>query len=170
MLSELDATLKAVKAAYDFVTGVRKDHAETERRFDDAVDAVFVACARTRAYLARFEQDLRGLDEADAALPTRATERVVLESQRFRDMMAEAALSDLWREAARRVRAFDGDLHDRLMVKAYCWADPRLFTTKRYGGIRQGLDDIFDEAREMVRRRRDPDALARKGGGGLLPA
>ena len=160
MLTELNHTLKALRAAYAFIRAQKDRVEETDRAFDAAIDAVFLACARTRTYLAQFEDDLRALDAPARALPSRATERLVAEAQRFRDLEREEQLSDLWWETAGRIAAFDADLADRLMIKSYCWADPRLFTTRRYSGIRLNLDDIFDETRAMVRRRRDPDALA----------
>ena len=61
-------------------------------------------------------------------------------------------LSDLWMDAAAKVRDLDNDLYDRLLEKAEYWTNPVGWSDERIQQARIGLLDLKRDAKGMLNR------------------
>lgn len=65
---------------------------------------------------------------------------------------ANLELSDLWIDAAAKVRDLDPDLYNRLLEKAEYWTNPQGWSDERIKEARIGLLDIKRDAKGILNR------------------
>ena len=113
----------------NWLTGQQTARVRESQAYDEALESVMKAAIETRVYL-------RHLREGNPE----NTEK-------------EGVLSQLWWQASVKLRHIDSALADRALIKADCWADPRLWDDERYKDIPLDLDLIIDQCRWLLRDR-----------------
>jgi len=98
-------------------------------------------------------------DKADAALAAiyaaaNETKLYIRKAQRTgrSEGKKEEELSRLWTAAAVPIRHFDRDLADRCLMKGRYWVDPASWSVEDIVRFRIGIDEVFEEARELLQK------------------
>lgn len=100
----------------------REDHA------DEALMAIYMAANETKLYIQEVQRTGKSKQKR------------------------EAELSRLWTRAAIPIRRFDADLASRCLIKGDYWTNPSAWTVEAIAQFRIGLDDVFREAKELLRQ------------------
>ena len=100
----------------------REDHA------DEALLAIYAAANETKLYI----QDVQRTGKSK---PDR-----------------EEELSRLWTRAAVPIRRFNADLAERCLIKGDYWVNPSAWTVEQIAQFRIGLDDVFREAKKLLKQ------------------
>lgn len=106
----------------------RDERHRREDRADEVLLAIYTAVNETKLYI----QDVQRTGKSK---PER-----------------EADLSRLWTRAAVPIRRFNEDLADRCLMKGEYWVNPSAWTVERIAQFRIGLDDVFKEAKKLLKQ------------------
>jgi hypothetical protein len=97
---------------------------QDEQEFKAAITAVMDALLETRRYL---------VSHRESRSASKTSEDI----------------SDLWKVAGTKIRAYDQEFSDNCLYKAEGWADESLWTTPKFQGLHLKLDEMADQLRKI---------------------
>jgi hypothetical protein len=105
---------------------IREDRVQSQAQKDQALAAIIASANETKIYLMRIQHNGK------------------------RDRKTEEQLSRLWAAAAIPVRKINKDLAERCFLKSDYWLNPEYYTARDIEKFRIGVEQVYEEARNML--------------------
>jgi len=92
----------------------------------------------------------KAFEAVEAVLNAANRTSIFITKRRKGTYKSNVELSEIWMNAASKVRDLDGDLYNRLLSNAEYWSNPESWTDEQISEARIGLLDIKRDARGIL--------------------
>jgi len=123
----------------------------TNRKMDIWFNAFKLIITELPKYLPRRGiKKEKAFEAVEAVLNAANRTSIFITKRRKGTYKTNIELSEIWINAASKVRDLDGDLYNRLLSNAEYWSNPESWTDEQIGEARIGLLDIKRDARGIL--------------------